>query len=79
MKAKALYLTPEQVGLIEPFANLGFVVLGRVKRETLDDDCKNIETAGRWVFEFGSVPEASLPALRGAIAKANATKKRKAK
>lgn len=69
-----LVLTPDQCAPIEPHLKLGRALLGRVLREPYDGT--NVATSGRLTLELGSVPEASLPALRAAIMAKPAVKKK---
>lgn len=63
-----LVFTPEQSAQIEPHLLLGRALLGRVTREPYDTtNPDSYRTCGRLMIELGSVPEASLPALRAAI------------
>ena len=60
-----LPLTLAQAAQIEPHLRPGFVMIGRVMREQFDGG--NAATCGTLMLKLGSVPEASLPALREAI------------
>jgi hypothetical protein len=62
---RVLRLTREQTAIIAPDLRFGFVLLGRIIREPFDGS--NGATSGSLMLEYGSVPEASLPALRQAI------------
>lgn len=66
-----LVLTLEQAAQIEPHMRPGSALLGRVMREPFTGS--NAATCGTLTMELGSVPEASLPALREAIRKAMAS------
>ncbi len=75
-----LLLTPAQAAQIEPHLRPGMTLLGKIEREGFDGS--NAGTSGRLTLELGSVPTASLPALRDAIRNATApapAPKRKAK
>lgn len=65
-----LPLTIAQAAQIEPHLRPGMTLLGRITRETFTG--RNGETSGALVIELGSVPEASLPALRESIRRATA-------
>lgn len=71
-----LILTAAQASQIEPHLTVGRALLGRVLRKQYDP--ASPATAGRLTIELGSVPEASLPALRAAI-RAKPKKKARAK
>ena len=76
-KGMRLPLTSDQAAAIEPHIRIGWTMLGKIEREAFDGS--NATTSGRLVLELGTVPTASLPALREAITKATApARKRKA-
>ena len=66
-----LELTTAQAAQIEPHLRHGMTLLGKIEREGFDGS--NAGTSGRLTLELGSVPTASLPALRDAIRNATAT------
>lgn len=70
-----LQLTADQAAQIAPHLRPGIVMIGRVMREPFTGD--NAATSGRLTLELGSVPEASLPALREAIRTATNLARRK--
>jgi hypothetical protein len=75
-----LPLTTAQAAAITPHLRPGMTLLGKIEREGFDGS--NAGTSGRLTLELGSVPTASLPALRDAIRNATApapAPKRKAK
>ena len=74
-----LALSPEQVAAVSPQMRPGFALLGRITREGFDGT--NAATSGTLILELGTIPTASLPALRDAIRKATApapTKRKRA-
>ena len=74
---KRLILTIAQAAQTEPHLKHGWTMLGRITREGFDGS--NAETSGALILELGSVPTASLPALRAAIRTATAPAPAKAK
>jgi hypothetical protein len=75
-----LELTTDQAAAVAPHLRPGMTLLGKIEREGFDGS--NAGTSGRLTLELGSVPTASLPALRDAIRNATApapAKKRKGK
>lgn len=63
-------LTTDQAAQIEPHLRTGMTLLGKIEREGFDGS--NPQVSGRLTLELGSVPTASLPALRDAIRNATA-------
>lgn len=64
-----LELTEAQVATLRENSTPGRTLLCRIAPEAFDGT--NATTSGRLRLEFGTVPTASLPALREAILKAN--------
>lgn len=60
-----LALTAAQAAQLAPHLRPGTALLGRVSREPFNGT--NGDTSGALTLELGTVPEASLPALREAI------------